>query len=301
MMDQAYKLRELVKQQNEEADITPDKDVPAPKTVMTARMITISSGKGGVGKSNFTVNLAIHLRKQNKRVIIIDADFGLANVEVLYGIIPKYNAGNVLTGQIGMENALTVGPLGVMFLSGGSGLTALSDISEEQMSLLIEGFAQLDEMADIILIDTGAGMSKSVLNFIRATQETIVVTTPDPTSITDAYALIKTIKEGVGGLPEIKLLVNRIDDPNEGIEIYDKLNAVCERFLGIKLENLGSVPYDKLLGRSVKKQSPVSILYPDAESAKSIEAVTRRLLDIPPVEKKTNIRSFLSKLLGRKG
>jgi flagellar biosynthesis protein FlhG len=144
-------------------------------------------------------------------------------------------------------------------------------------------------------------MSKSVLNFIRATKETIVVTTPDPTSITDAYALIKTIKEGVTELPDIKLLVNRIDDPNEGAEIYEKLSSVCERFLGIKLSNLGSIPYDKLLGRSVKKQSPVSILYPEAESAKSIEAVCRKLLDIPPLESKVSIRSFISKLLNRRG
>jgi flagellar biosynthesis protein FlhG len=266
---------------------------------MTARMITISSGKGGVGKSNFTINLAISLRKQNKRVIIIDADFGLANVEVLFGIIPKYNVGNVLAEQISMEDALTVGPMGIMFLSGGSGLTALSDITEDQMTVMINNFIQLDKMADIILIDTGAGMSKSVVNFIKATRETILVTTPDPTAVTDVYALIKTVKDSSTELPVFKLVVNRIDEPAEGFDIYDKLSSVCERFLDIKLESLGSIPYDAYLKRSVKKQSPVSILYPNSISTQKIEAICRQLLDMPPLPTKVNVRSFLSKLFGR--
>jgi flagellar biosynthesis protein FlhG len=187
-----------------------------------------------------------------------------------------------------------------MFLSGGSGLTALSDITEQQMTAMINNFIKLDDMADIILIDTGAGMSKSVINFIRATRETILVTTPDPTSVTDVYSLIKTIKEHNTELPEFKLVVNRVDEPTEGNEIYEKLNSVTERFLSISLISLGSIPYDKQLSRAVKKQSPVTILYPESQSAKSIDAICRQLLDMPPVDKKLNIRSFLSKLVGRR-
>jgi flagellar biosynthesis protein FlhG len=300
-MDQAYKLRDMVSRRGTPAFTSPEQPRRPKKTIMNARMITIASGKGGVGKSNFVVNLAVYLRKQNKRVIIIDADFGLANIEVLFGIIPKYNAGNVLTGQVDMEGALTVGPMGIKFLSGGSGLTALSYITESQMNILIEGFIQLDDIADIILIDTGAGVSKSVINFIRATRETIIVTTPDPTSVTDAYALIKTVRESSTDLPELKLLVNRIDEPSEGQEVFEKLSSVCDRFLGVKLKELESIPYDTHLGRSVKKQSPVSILYPDSKSALSIDAVCRQILNMPPIHKRITIRSFLSRLLGRRG
>jgi flagellar biosynthesis protein FlhG len=300
MTDQAYKLRDYVQKRQDAVQKDAQSATEMVKTTMNSRMITITSGKGGVGKSNITVNLAINLRKQNKRVIIIDADFGLANVEVLFGIIPKYNVGNILAQQVNMEEALTIGPMGIMFLSGGSGLTALSDITEQQMTVLINSFIQLDNMTDIILIDTGAGMSKSVINFIKATKESILITTPDPTSVTDAYALIKTVKDSTDELPEFKLVVNRIEEPSEGADIYDKLNSVCERFLGIHLTSLGSIPYDAYLTRAVKKQSPVALLYPDTQSAQSIEAITRTILDMPPQEKKMTIRSFLSKLVGRR-
>jgi flagellar biosynthesis protein FlhG len=294
MADQANKLRDLVKQRLDAA-------TEKPKHVMTSRMITVASGKGGVGKSNFAVNLAIAFRKMDKRVIVVDADFGLANVEVLLGINPKYNVSDILSGLVDMEAALTVGPLGIMFLSGGSGLTALSDVTEQELAVLIDSFEQLDEMADIIIIDTGAGISRSVVNFIKATPETIIVTTPDPTAVTDAYALIKNVKDTANELPELKLVVNRVENPAEGLDVYEKLSMACDRFLSIKLNNLGSIPNDPRLVKAVKRQQPVTMLYPTTESTLCIGAICAKLLQIEPTKPKTGIRLFITKLMGRWG
>lgn len=286
-MDQANRLRDMVLQRRE-----------TELSSMTSRVIAVTSGKGGVGKSNIAVNLAIQMRRLGKRVIIIDTDFGLANVEVLFGVNPKYNFGDVLSGLVDVQAALTVGPMDIPFLSGGSGITAMSNVTERQMNLLIESFLYLDDMTDFIIIDTGAGVSRSVLNFVKASKETILVTTPDPTSITDVYALIKTVRDTTRELPEFKLVVNRVENPDEGADIYDKLSRVCDRFLGIKLMSLGNIPNDPHLSRAVKRQQPVSLLYPNAESTRCLEAICVKLLNVAPVEKKTGIRSFVSRLVG---
>ncbi|MDR1665063.1 MAG: P-loop NTPase [Clostridiales bacterium] len=312
MTDQAEKLRSLVqnrtKDQPEPVDILEARkqqliqpSLSRPK--LSARVIAITSGKGGVGKTNVAINIAIHMRRQGKRVVMLDTDFGLANIEVLFGVNPKYNFGDVLSGLVSIEAAMSTGPMGVQFLSGGSGLTALSNITEEQMAVLVDSFSFLNEMADIILIDTGAGVSKSVVNFVKAAQEAIVVTTPDPTSVTDAYALIKTVKDTClqEELPEFKLIVNRVDSPSEGVDVYEKLGGVCGRFLGIRLSSLGNIPHDPHLTKAVKKQQPVSLMFPNTDSARCLEAIANKLLDMKPVGKKAGLRSFVLKLVGRLG
>lgn len=293
-MDQAEKLRDIVKAKTGRNPILYPDDAPK----LSSRVITVTSGKGGVGKTNFALNLAIFLAKQNKKVVIIDADFGLANIEVLLGIVPKNHFGDVLLGNKNIDEVLTPGPMGIQFVSGGSGLVELANISDQQMLYLIENFAYLDSISDIILIDTGAGISKSVINFIKSSNETIIVTTPEPTSVTDAYAIIKTVKEEKTYIPQFKIVVNRVEDSKEGVEIFDKLNKVSERFLGINLSHLGTIPYDKQLIKAVKKQEPVFICFPNSDSSRSIEVIGAKLLnlDISRYPAQDGFMSFMKKL-----
>ncbi len=269
MADQAYNLRSLMK--NKEAQ--ENKELQ-----LSARVITVTSGKGGVGKSNFTLNLGLYMKSLGKRVIIIDADFGLANIEVLMGAMPKYTLLDVIKGNCGIIEALAEGPEGIKFISGGSGLSQLADMDESQVASLIESLSLLDSLADIILIDTGAGISKQVINFILASKETIIVTTPEPTSITDAYAIIKTMKEKERSLPEINILVNRTDGIKEGTEVYSKLERVCRQFLSIDVKYLGYLPNDPYLVKAVKTQVPVSIAYPASPVARRIAKISDDLL-----------------------
>ncbi|MCL2199609.1 MAG: MinD/ParA family protein [Defluviitaleaceae bacterium] len=293
IMDQAKRLRELM-MQNPGLDPQPARQ----KTSMTARVIAVASGKGGVGKSNFSINLAIQMRKLGKRVVVIDADFGLANVEILLGVSPKHTVADVLNGNVDMESALTIGPMGCMFLSGGSGMAALTDLNDSQLSRLTDGFLRLDDMVDFIIIDTRAGISNAVTNFIQAASDTIVVTTPDPTAIADAYALIKSIKTTMPDVGVLKLVVNCAVNDAEAQDVFEKLNGVSARFLGIKLILLGCIPFDSYLVRAVRKQKPVSIQYPFAESANRYTDICANLLEME-AGRKNNIQNFVMKFIGR--
>jgi flagellar biosynthesis protein FlhG len=290
-MDQASRLRELMN----EIEYRPSEP---PKPTMNARVIAVASGKGGVGKSNFSINLAIQMRKLGKRVVIIDADFGLANVEILLGVAPKHTVADVINGNIDMESALTIGPMGCMFLSGGSGMSALTELTDNQILRLTNGFLLLDNLADFIIIDTRAGLSNAVINFIQAASDTIVVTTPDPTAIADAYALIKSIKKSMPDIGVLKLVVNCSVNDAEAQEVFEKLNGVSARFLGVKLIFLGCIPFDAYLVRAVRKQKPVSIQYPFAESANRYSQICAGLLDMD-TGKKNNVQNFILKLIGR--
>lgn len=292
-MDQANNLRNLINQNNIQQR--------QPKLDLSSRVITVTSGKGGVGKTNFSLNLAIQFSKFNKRVVIIDADFGLANIEVLFGILPKYNLADVLRGERDVEEVLTDGPMGIKFISGGSGLKELSNITEKQLNYFINNFSYLDAISDIIIIDTGAGISKSVVNFIKASDETIIVTTPEPTSVTDAYALIKTIKEESHNnkIPDFKVVVNRVDDDEEGNDIYNKISRASGKFLGVPLQNLGYIPYDKFLVKAVKHQEPATICFPNCEFTKAIENISKRLMNIKVGQspEENGIRGFMKRLV----
>ena len=214
-MDQAEKLRNIIKQQNQVSS-------------SNARIITVTSGKGGVGKSSTAINIALQFRKQGKRVIIFDADFGLANIEVMFGIIPKYTLADLMFKGRELKDIITEGPEGVMFVSGGSGIARLVNLDNEQIKRLVYKMAELEQMADVIVIDTGAGISKSVLEFVAASPEVILVTTPEPTSITDSYALLKALAMDEGfdkNTTRINIVTNKVTSRSESINIYDKLSA----------------------------------------------------------------------------
>ena len=287
-MDQAQQLRNIIKQQNMQQQ-------------HLARVITVTSGKGGVGKSNMSVNMAIQLSRLGKKVIILDADFGLANVEVMLGTRPKYNMADMIFGGKDIRDVICKGPENIGFISGGSGIKELSNLSKDQISGIINMMYGLDSLADIIIIDTGAGISDAVIDMVLASSEVLLVTTPEPTSITDAYALLKTINKTPGFNAEdtrIRMIGNRTLNMSDGYDLYNKLNSVVERFLNMKMEYLGAVPFDVNLTKAVMRQQPVSIAYPNTPAVKSIKAMAKTLIDMEQSETKS-VRTGLSGLFSK--
>jgi flagellar biosynthesis protein FlhG len=267
-----------------------------------ARVITVTSGKGGVGKSSISVNLAIALSRLGHRVIILDADFGLANVEVMLGIRPQYNLADLMFRGKNLTDIVTEGPENIGFISGGSGIQELTNLTREQIIYLIQKLVELDEKADIIIIDTGAGIADSVLEFVAASTEVLLVATPEPTSITDAYALLKTLnrKSDVSFKDTtIKMIANRIGDNNEGKELYDKLSLVVSKFLNLKLEYLGAVPQDPSVSKSVMMQKPVITVYPNSQFSKSVNSFADILCEnvTSNIQSKKGIAQLFTNLL----
>ena len=268
-MDQAEQLRNIVKLQNQRSE-------------KNARVITITSGKGGVGKSNTAVNLAYQLQELGKKVIIFDADFGLANVEVMFGAIPKYNLSDLIFKGKSITEIITEGPNGIGFISGGSGIAALSNLNREQISYLIRNLAYLDQMADFIIIDTGAGISDSVMDFVLASPEIIMVSTPEPSSLTDSYSLLKTLYRNPAFQKEsgkVKVITNKVNSSEDAAMVYRKLDTVVTKFLDGNLEFLGMIPADTEIDKAIRQQKPVSILYPKAASSKAFLKIADNLLN----------------------
>lgn len=268
-MDQAEKLRNVVKQKRQ--DHKPN-----------ARVITITSGKGGVGKSNVAVNLAVQMQKMGKRVLVFDADFGLANVEVMFGAISKYNLSDVIYHGKSIRQIISEGPIGIGFISGGTGITGLNDLAQNQVMYLTKSLAELDEMADIILIDTGAGISNNVLEFVMASPEVLLVTTPEPSSLTDSYSLLKALYKNPRFdrfNTRISVLANRVSSIEEGKTVFDKLNSVVTQFLQGELFYAGMIPQDVALERAVRQQKTVSIQAPMSKSARAFEMMASNILN----------------------
>lgn len=276
-MDQAQNLRNLIKLQNQ-------------AKINQARVITVTSGKGGVGKSSMTINLAVWFRQQGKRVIIFDADFGLANIEVMFGVMPKYNLADMIFKGKELKDIIVRGPMDIGFISGGSGISALGNMNREQVAYLVYKLKELETLTDIIIIDTGAGISDSVLEFVSSSAEVLLVATPEPTSITDAYALLKSLNNRVGFDKEataIKVIANKVTDDEEGMNLYSKLDVVCSKFLDIRMEYLGYIPNDTAVSKSVMQQKPVSTAYPNSNAAKAFKHITDKLLNNSTDEKQT--------------
>lgn len=266
MTDQAFKLRELINVKQPAR--TSEKN--------DARIIAVSSGKGGVGKTNFTVNMGIALSKMGKRVTIIDADLGLANIDILLGLVPRYTLTHVLKKEKTLEEILIEGPSGLKVVSGGSGVMDLVNLTVDELELLIDSFEQLNDNSDYIFIDTGAGLNHSVLSFIQAASELIVVVTSDPTSITDAYALIKNVKHT--NVP-VKIVVNRVESNKEGYEVFHKINSATSKFLNYEMESIGFIYEDSNVKKSVKNQVPFLIGFPNALASKGVELIAFNLLN----------------------
>lgn len=288
-MDQAEQLRNIIKQQNKQQHL--------------ARVITVTSGKGGVGKSNVSVNLAIQLSRLGKRVVVLDADFGLANIEVMLGIRPKYNLADMMFRGKGIQEIISQGPENIGFISGGSGLREMTNLNKDQILSLVNVMYELDHLADVVIIDTGAGISDTVIELVAASTEVLLLATPEPTSITDAYALLKTLhrhSDFDANRTNIKMIGNRIQSYEEGKELYNKLNTVVNKFLALDMEYLGAIPYDDKLPQAVMKQQPVSMAYPNSLAARAMLELAMVLEDeqveISPFGKEKGIAGLFSRI-----
>jgi len=304
MKDQAVKLRELVNKLNDrnlgfddesKEDFTFREKYE--ESSKNARVITITSGKGGVGKTNITINLAIKLAQLGMKIIIIDADLGLSNVDIVLGKPTKYNLSDVINYRKDINDILEEGPYGIKFISGGSGLQDLVKISKDKLAHLLIEFGKLDKEADIIFIDTGAGISDTVMSFIYAAKEVIVVTTPEPTAITDAYALIKNIVQK-DKTKTISIILNRVENSEEARNILEKIYQVCLKFLGIEICKLGFIYNDANISKAVKRQEPFIIVYEKSIAASNIDEIAKTLAKINNTEneKTYGLRLFVTKL-----
>jgi len=268
MVDQAEQLRNVIKLN------------PMPRPL--SRVITVTSGKGGVGKSNTAINLACQFKRLGKRVIILDADFGLANIEIMFGTVPKHNLCDLIYQGKNITDIITWGPMDIGFISGGSGIAGLSNLSRDYLNYIVQNLAKLDAIADIIIIDTGAGISDAVLDFLVASGEILVVGTPEPTSITDSYSLLKALNRHPRFLQEdskIMVVANKVSSAAEGETMYSKLETVVKRYLKLPLSYLGSIPQDYHLEDAVMQQTPVSMQSPNAKSSIAFERMAYVLMD----------------------
>lgn len=267
MLDQAQALRNLMRaKENTEEVSKADK----------ARVITITSGKGGVGKSNIVVNLGITLSKEGKKVLIFDADIGMGNDDIILGVYPEYNVYDVIQGTVNIQRAIVDTGYGIHLLSAGSGLNKIDELSLPQRERFINSLTNLSEY-DYILMDTGAGVSRTVLGFIGASDEVLLITTPEPTSLTDAYSLIKAVKHFK--LKEnAKMIVNRCYTEEEGIETYNKFKHVADKFISFNLEYMGFIFDDRKLVESVRKQKPVVVASPNSDTAKCLKKISSLII-----------------------
>ena len=247
-----------------------------------ARVVAITSGKGGVGKTNFSSNLAITLAARGQRVILVDADLGLANVHVVLGIMPRFHLEHVMQGEKTLKEVLYPGPGGIHIIGGGSGLTELANLDETRRAHFIQSLSELDTLADVVLLDTGAGLSHNVLGFLCAVDEVIVVTTPEPTAITDAYATIKVLSQE-NPRAQQRLLINMAQSEAEAQAAAQRLQGIARRFLQRDLDCLGYLPHDIAVSRAVRAQQPFTLFQPNSPATRAITRVAARLgYDEPP-------------------
>ncbi|MGE5707328.1 MAG: MinD/ParA family protein [Bacteroidota bacterium] len=277
MSDQAQRLREMMM----------SGDSPC-------RTLAITSGKGGVGKTNLTINLALALSRRQKRVVMIDADLGLANVDVMMGISPSHTLVEVIRGTKSLEEVLLPINDHLQIVPGGSGVTELADLDQEALERFTSQLGLLEQKADVILVDTGAGISRTVLNFVLASQEVLVVTTPEPTSITDAYSIIKAIDKKPNK-PTVRLVINMAESEQAARDVANKLIMIVERFLETKVEYLGFIERDGNVSRSILQQQPLLEAYPYSIASRRINLLANLLL---VKEAPTPSGSFFRRLAG---
>ncbi|MFW5873455.1 MAG: MinD/ParA family protein [Bacillota bacterium] len=288
MHDQASRLRKMFDSEKTE----PEKE----NYSSASRVIAVASGKGGVGKTNVSVNLGVALQKMDKKVLLLDADMGMANVDVLIGVTPRYNLSHVLENKCEIEDALISGPENLTILPGSSGIDDFINMNMYKIKQLLKLSSHLEENYDIIIIDIGAGAHKSVVNFIKASDEVIVVLTPEPTAIMDAYSLIKILSKNKIR-PKLNLIVNQVDNDKEGDEVSKRIGNVIKDYLNLDISITSYIPYDNSLREAVKKQKPIVDLYPRSRAGKAFTKTAGQLID-KDIGNNAGMQSFVNKVLG---
>ncbi|MEK7274254.1 MAG: MinD/ParA family protein [Candidatus Desantisbacteria bacterium] len=287
MADQAERLRELVRQKQQV--VTED--------TSKCKIITVTSGKGGVGKTNLASNLAISFSMLGQRVLIMDADLGLSNVNIITGLIPppRYNLSHVISGEKDILEVIAHGPCGIKVITGAVGVTKVANMGTKKRNEFIESLDSLLPLFDLIFIDTSAGLSDNVLSFVMSADEVILVTTPEPTAITDAYGMIKAIAAKNEDI-KVGLVVNRIQNIIEGKKVSDKIVNIANQFLGLKIERLGYIMEDALVRKAVSEQAPFFITYPNSKAASCISHIRNKLAEIPEENHSDKGGGFFSRL-----
>jgi len=279
--DQAQSLRDIVGN-------TPSR---------TMKLISVASGKGGVGKSSITVNLAIALAKLGQRVLVVDADFGLANVDIMLGVSAKFNLGHVLRGEKKLFEVIQEGYEGVRFISGGSGVFELLRMDEAQVQAIVQSLLTLRDPADIILFDMGAGVHENIVRTVLESTETIIVTTPEPTAVLDAYALVKTVLHTQPVHP-LRLVMNRAGSAKEGQTVAEGFRRIVKQNLEANISLLGCVEFDDEMSKAIKRQTPIMASHPNSDVAESIMSIARTLLELPDPPKTGKLSRLFARLLG---
>lgn len=265
------------------------------------KVISVTSGKGGVGKTNVVVNLASALTQLGRKVLVLDADMGLGNIDVMLGLTSEYNLYHLINGDKKLNEVITTGPGGMKILPAGSGIQELSELTPNQKLNLLAELDKLDSSIDFVLIDTAAGISGNVMYFNTAAQDIIVVASPEPTSITDAYALMKILHTKYGE-SRFRLLVNMVRDMGEGREVYRKLSTAADRFLNISIDYIGYIMHDKSVGLSVLNQRSVVDLYPNSDAGRNYSTLARTISGWPVNRNiKGNIQFLWRRLMGQSG
>ena len=286
-MDQAAKLRKLVREKKEETVKV--------ETKKTAKILSVTSGKGGVGKTSLSVNMAASLGKEGVRVLLIDADLGLSNVEIMLGVTPSYTLKDVIKNGRAIEEVIINGPYNIDFISGGNGFLELAELSEIEREEILIKIHKLEELYDIIIIDTGAGISKNVTAFLTISDEIIVVTNSEPTALTDAYSIIKVITEEKLK-QKIGLIINRVKNKNEYQQASDILINTAKKFLGEEIKSLGYVYEDPNVRKTIYKKTPFVIYYPDSKASDCLKEIISNLALKEKEEKKPSMMDKFMRL-----
>jgi len=262
------------------------------------RVIAVTSGKGGVGKTSFSVNLGMALIDFGYRVILMDGDLGLANVDIALGITPRYTLEHLLNGEKTLEEILVYGPKGIGVLPGGSGVQDLANIERERLGEVLRNLGRLESLADIVIIDTGAGLGHTVINFLKAADDIILITTPEPTALTDAYGLLKTLRTDDQAVL-VNVVVNRAQREADARATFERLESAVRRFLNGSLNLLGWVYEDPMVGKAVMKQEPLGCTYPESAAYQCIQWIAGSVsgLYLRPPRQSGGIRGFISNLL----
>lgn len=261
------------------------------------KVISVTGGKGGVGKTSVSVNLAVALAEQGKKVMLLDADLGLANVDVMLGLKPSLNLQHVFSGDASLEEVLVEGPHGIKVVPASSGTQAMATLSPVEHAGLIRAFSALSVPIDILLVDTAAGISDSVISFVQASQEAIVVVCDEPTSITDAYALIKILNRE-HDMFRFRIVANMTHTPQEGRELFAKLSKVTDKFLDVALDFVGAVPYDENMRKAIKRQKPIVELFPRSPASLALRNLASRVASWPvPMRPGGHIEFFIERLV----